>query len=231
MLIFSSNTTWIHWKTSLNKLSLIYERKRGKKPDTKFILREAESKHGLSYTSAKSVLDEMIKDKKITVNEEESHFINSRSDSINEPVNRTIPLEPEDSKLEDASSPGIIIVGASKDRDTWVPHPNPPSPTVNTDNCMVLGTLEALARGLDSTNQLLHQERAFSKAILQENLELKLKIKELEVKNSHLLDDVILRGSSRIQRAEESDTDIDPLDEIFLPRSKKQPNSLRFTKE
>ena len=132
--------------------------------------------------------------------------------------------------MEDSSSPGIIIVGASKDRDTWVPHPNPPSPTVKTDNSMVLSTLEALARGLDSTNQLLHQERAFNKAILQENLELKLKIKELEVKNSHLLDDVILRGSSRIQRAEESDTDIDPLDEIFLPRSKKQPSSLRNKK-
>ena len=42
----------------------IREKKR-KKADTKFILREAESKHGLSYTSAKSVLDQMIKDKKI----------------------------------------------------------------------------------------------------------------------------------------------------------------------
>ena len=168
--------------------------KKKKKPDTKFTLREAESKHGPSYTSEKSVLDQtlfLIKDKKITVNEEDSHFINSRSNSINEAVNKTIPLEPEDSKLEDASSPGIIIVGASKDRDTGVPHPNPPPPTVNTDISMVLSTLEALASGLGSTNQLLHQERAFNKAILQENLELKLQIKELEVKNSHLLDDVI----------------------------------------
>ena len=60
---------------------------------------------------------------------------------------------------------------------------------------------------------------------MQENLELKLKIKELEVKNSHLLDDVILRGASRIQRADENDRDADPLDELFFPRNKKQLNS------
>lgn len=86
----------------------------------------------------------MIKDKKITVNEENSHFISSRLNSINEPVNKTIPLEIEDSKLEDASSPGIVIVGASKDRDTGESHPNPPPTTANTDNSMVLSALEAL---------------------------------------------------------------------------------------
>ena len=51
--------------------------KKKKKPDMNLILREAESKHGLSNTGAKSVLGQMIKDKKIFVNEEDSHFINN----------------------------------------------------------------------------------------------------------------------------------------------------------
>ena len=65
-----------------------------------------------------------------------------------------------------------------KDEDTAEPPRNPPPPTVNTNNA-VLSTLEALAGGIDDTNQLLHQKPAFSKAILKENLEEKLKIKRI----------------------------------------------------
>ena len=57
----------------------------------------------------------------------------------------------------------------------------------------LLKTLDSLARGLDNTNQLLHQERAYSKALLKENYDLKLKIKEFENKNSNLLDDLLIR--------------------------------------
>ena len=64
--------------------------KKKKQPDTKLILRGAESKHGLSYTCANSVLDQMIQDKKIIVNEEDSHFINSKANATNEPVTITI---------------------------------------------------------------------------------------------------------------------------------------------
>ena len=56
----------------------------------------------------------------------------------------------------------------------------------------LLATLDSLARGLDNTNQLLHQERAYSKALLKENYDLKLKIIEYENKNSSLLDDILM---------------------------------------
>ena len=68
------------------------------------------------------------------------------------------------------------------------------------------------------------------RVILQENLKLKLKIKDLEIKNSHLFDDVILRGTSRIQRTEGNYIDFDPLDEILFPRNKKHSQSLRNNK-
>ena len=63
----------------------------------------------------------------------------------------------------------------------------------------LLTTLDSLARGLDNTNQLLHQERAYSKALLKENYDLKLKIKEFESKNSDLLDDLLIRNVGRAE--------------------------------
>ena len=131
-----------------------------KKPDMNLILLEAESKHGLSYTSTKFVLGQMIKEKEILVSEKGSHLINSKS----KPVNKKNPLEIENSKLEDASFPGIINVRMSKDEDTSELHPNLGPPTVNTANA-VLGNLGALAKGVDNTSQLLHQEQAFSEAL------------------------------------------------------------------
>ncbi len=51
--------------------------------------------------------------------------------------------------------------------------------------------LESVAKSLEHANQLLHQERAYSKGLLQENLELKLKLKDMEGKNSGLVDNQI----------------------------------------
>ena len=56
--------------------------KKKKKSDMNVILLEAESRYGLSYTSAKSVLGQMIKDKEIYVNEEGPYVINSKSSTI-----------------------------------------------------------------------------------------------------------------------------------------------------
>ena len=50
--------------------------------------------------------------------------------------------------------------------------------------------LESLAKSLESTNQILHQERAYSKGLLQENQDLKLKLKNMEEKNSRLVDQI-----------------------------------------
>ena len=194
------------------------KKKAKKKVDKKRIATLLTARHGLSSDEVEAMLTRL----------EAEGFINQKLDEKGDlcyAISKPAPFESEDSKLEDTVSPRILNVGASKEGDTAEPFPNPLPPTVNPDNAVVFSTLEALARGLDSTNQLLHQERAFSKAILQENLELKIKIKELEVKNSHLLDDVILRGASRIQRADENDRDADPLDELFFPRNKKQLNS------
>ena len=42
--------------------------------------------------------------------------------------------------------------------------------------------LESVAKSLEYANQLLNQERAYSKGLLQENQEVKLKLKDMEVK-------------------------------------------------
>ena len=57
-------------------------REKKKNPDMNLILHEAESKHGLSYTSSKSVLGKMLKEKEICVGEEGSHFINDQSQDL-----------------------------------------------------------------------------------------------------------------------------------------------------
>ena len=50
--------------------------------------------------------------------------------------------------------------------------------------------LESVAKSLEYANQLLNQERAYSKGLWKENQELKLKLKDMEVKNSNLVDQI-----------------------------------------
>ena len=50
--------------------------------------------------------------------------------------------------------------------------------------------LESVAKSLEYANQRLNQERAYSKGLWQENQEIKLKLKDMEVKNSNLVDQI-----------------------------------------
>ena len=69
-----------------------------------------------------------------------------------------------------------------------VPAPNSLSVSkVDKELRPLCSALESLAKSLESTNQLLHQERAYSKGLLQENQDLKLKLKTVEEKTLGLL--------------------------------------------
>ena len=74
-----------------------------------------------------------------------------------------------------------------------------------TDENYTMSLLEELIRSLNKTSDLLHLEREFSRKLLLENTELKIKIKELEV---NLLPVTPLESKSVIIRAIEKEQDI-----------------------
>ena len=58
---------------------------------------------------------------------------------------------------------------------------------VEKELLLLCSALESVAKSLEYANQLLSQKRAYSKGLLRENQELKLKLKDMEVKDSGLV--------------------------------------------
>ena len=163
----------------------IREKKR-KKPDTKFILREAESKHGLSYTSAKSVLDQMIKDKKIIVNEEDSHFINSKANSINETVNISISeiSDSEEISLHTPPSTKASVFGCEEVNEPASQEGGSFSSSYPDALIAQFISVWKMADSLAELNSLLQEERSRNSILLEENYSLKLKLGAMAVNNA-----------------------------------------------
>ena len=156
--------------------------KKKKKPDTNFILREAESKHGLSYTCAKSVLDQMIKDKKLIVNEEDSHFINSKANSINEPANITNDSE----KISPHTPPSTkaSVLGYEEVNEPASQEGGSFSSSYPDTLIAQFISLGKMADSLAELNRLLQEERSRNSILMEENYSLKLKLGSMAVNNT-----------------------------------------------
>ena len=160
--------------------------KKKKKPDTNFILHDAESKHGLSYSCAKSVLDQVIKSKKVIVNEEDSHFINSKANSINKPVNINVSEISDSEEISQHTQPSTKanVFGYEEVNE-------PASQEGGSFSSFYPDTLIAqiisvgkMADSLAELNRLLQEERSRNSILMEENYSLKLKLRAMAVNNA-----------------------------------------------
>ena len=161
--------------------------KKKKKPDSNLILREAEVKHGLNYTIAKDVLDQMVQDNKIIVNSENSHFINNKSYSSSQSEVNEIHGSSDSGAILQNSPPitnassgtGYEVVNEPASQEGGSFSTSYPSNALTAQ----ITSFGKMADSLIELNRLLQEERSKNLILMEENYSLKLKLRADGVNN------------------------------------------------
>ena len=128
----------------------------------------------------------MIKDKKIIVNEEDLHFINSKANSINETVNVSIS-EISDSEEISPHTPPSTKASAFGYKEVNEPASQEGGSFSSSYPDALIAQFISVGKMADSLaelNRLLQEERSRNSILLEENYSLKLKLGAMAVNNA-----------------------------------------------
>ena len=128
----------------------------------------------------------MIKDKKIIVNEEDSHFINSKANSINETVNISISEISDSEEISPHTPPSTkaSVFGYEEVNEPASQEGGSFSSSYPDALIAQFISVGKMADSLAELNRLLQEERSRNSILLEENYSLKLKLGAMAVNNA-----------------------------------------------